>query len=402
MSEYGLALAAGWPDDLGLLALVSALTRAHDNDSSLAYGCAVPCQCLTLHKRSEMISKRVFVAAFLGSVLVLILAACDGGAAPTATPTQVPATSTPTGALTPAPTPTAARTPTPKPTPTVEPLIQPTLVTVPTIQVPLPIDSTTPTSAPTPTATPITPTITLPSGIPTQQPPPTPLPVEEKPAEAARGLQIVLKDVGLPEVKYLQPTLSEIQLQNEAGSWTTIWLSSPEGRTVKLTTDGAELVLDTVSVEAGTYVGTRLLVSTIDVEVDINRDGDTLDTNVQIILTEEEFNSLPPKDKPSPPAAPQPPAKPQAPTGGGGGGRGQQAPPEPQAPSPPYKIVNGIVYTGDYLDEKHTVILNHYIVPIFESKFVYDGSGGKIVYDFTLHSLLPKAQQISVDVVLQQ
>lgn len=51
-----------------------------------------------------MMSKRVFVAALLGLVLALILAACGGGAAPTATPTRIP---TPTETLTPAPAPTS-------------------------------------------------------------------------------------------------------------------------------------------------------------------------------------------------------------------------------------------------------------------------------------------------------
>jgi hypothetical protein len=78
-----------------------------------------------------------------------------------------------------------------------------------------------------------------------------------------------LKDFGLPEVKYLQPTIKEVQLQNEGKEWITIW-SNPEGKALKLTPDGAEKVLDTVSVPAGTYIGTRLLVITIDVEVDTN------------------------------------------------------------------------------------------------------------------------------------
>jgi hypothetical protein len=212
---------------------------------------------------------------------------------------------------------------------------------------------------------------------------------------SAQGLQIVLKDVGFPEVKYLQPTIKEVQLQDESGKWITIW-SSPEGKAVKLTPDGAEVVLDTVSVAAATFVGTRLLVSTIDVEADINRDGDTSDKNVEIILTEEEFQSLPQKEKP------QAPQKPQAPVEGGQQPPGDQQPPEepkaPQEPQAPFRIEGGLVYTGDYLDEKHTVTLNDYIVPLFEDKFVYSGSGGKIIYDFTLHPLKPKHEQISVEV----
>lgn len=233
-------------------------------------------------------------------------------------------------------------------------------------------------------------------------------------SSSAQNLQIVLKDIGFPEVKYLQPTIKEVQLQDGSGKWTTIW-SSPEGKAVKLTPDGAEVVLGTVSLAANTYVGTRLSVSTIGVEADINRDGDTSDKNVEIILTEEEFQKLPPKEKP------QAPQKPQAPGGGqqpqlgtsysptpSGEGQlplgGQQPPKEPeppQEPQAPYRIENGLVYTGDYLDEKHTVTLDDYIVPLFEDKFVYDGSSGKIIYDFTLHPLLPKHEQISVTIKYQ-
>ncbi len=227
---------------------------------------------------------------------------------------------------------------------------------------------------------------------PGEQPTSSTLPAKGKTTEAKQGLQIVLKDyVGFPEVKDLQPTIKEIKLQKEGGSWTTIW-SNPEGKAVKLTSDGAELVLDTVIVEAGTYVATKLLVSTIDVHADINRDGDTLDKNMEIILTEAEFNSLPPKDRPSAPS------QPSAPSGGGGGGDKPSQPSAPSAPTPPYRIVDGIVYTGQYWDETHSVTLNDYIVPLFGSKFVYGGTGGEIIYDFTLHPLVQKSQQISIEV----
>ena len=288
--------------------------------------------------------------------------------------------------------------------------------------------------------------------------------------QPAQGMQIVIKDLGIPELKYLQPTITEIQLQNEGGSWITIW-SNSEGKTVKLTPDGAEMVLDTVSVPAGTYIGTKIKASTIDVEADINRDGDTLDKNVQIILTLEEFNSLPQRDRPqrseSAPSAPEQPSAPSAPEGpsapeepsapAGEGAPGEQpsapeepsspeitgeatedsapeepsapegdgAPEEPSAPekpsepeqpsapeepSSPYNISNGFVYMPEFLDEVHTAtppywdgIEAHYstegyIFPLLANKFVYDGSGGKIVYDFALHPLMPKDRQISVDV----
>lgn len=227
-----------------------------------------------------------------------------------------------------------------------------------------------------------------------------------------QGLQIVLKDLGMPDVWYLQPTITEIQLQNQGGNWITIW-SDPEGKAVKLTPDGAEMVLDTVSVPAGTYVATRLWVSTMGVGVDVTRDGDISDENVEIILTVEEFNALPHPERPSapegggsPPERPEPPEerperpeKPQGPTGSVTGEPEEpQQPPEPEAPQAPYRIEGDIVYTGNFMDEVHTDTLNTYIVPQWGNDFVYSGSGGKIIYDFTMHPLLPKGQQISIEV----
>lgn len=239
----------------------------------------------------------------------------------------------------------------------------------------------------------------------------------EAAVQATPGLQIVLKDFGMPDVWYLQPIINEIQLKNEGGEWITIW-SNPEGKVVKLTPDGAETILDTVKVPAGTYVGTRLFVTTMDVGVDVNRDGDISDKNVQTILTIEEFNKLPKKEKPSAPAGggtpPSPPDKPQAPkhpqkpnppegsnpgdpqpsnpSGPGAGGQ------QPGEPPPPYTIKDGYVYLPEFQDEGHTDTINDYIVPQWGTDFVYDGRGGKIVYDFTLHPLLPRGQHISIEV----
>ncbi len=269
--------------------------------------------------------------------------------------------------------------------------------------------------------------------------------------QPTQGLQIALKDVGFPELKYLQPTVKEIQLKDQSGNWITIW-SNTEGKTVKLTPDGAEVVLDRVNVKPGTYTETRMLVPTVDVEADVNRDGDTLDKNVQIILTEEEFASLPHGEKPQAPSQPQAPDAPQKPS--------QPSPPpepsepekpsqpsqqspsselskpsEPEKPSQPsqpsepsepekpsmspppppppeplppgvIKIERGLVYMDEYHDEVETVTPPYfdgihndtYLYPNLKTNFVYDGRGGKLIYDFTLHPLKPKHEQVTVEV----
>ena len=254
----------------------------------------------------------------------------------------------------------------------------------------------------------------------------------------AQGLQIVLKDQGMPEVKFLQPTIIEIQLQLENGDWKTIW-SDPEGVTVKLTPDGAEVVLDTVSLEAGTYVGTRLLASTIYVEVDINRDGDTLDENVEIILPEnfppppgmEEFEYIkamadqvkPKTDQIENLQARMEELRTQIENPATENEERQRLIAEAEETrtqieglvdeveglmnqikeltggTEPPKREGGYIYTGDYLDERHTAIpLNNIVPVVWEENFLYDGSGGKILYDFTLYPLRPKEEQISAKV----
>jgi len=256
--------------------------------------------------------------------------------------------------------------------------------------------------------------------------------------EAVQGLQIVFKDAGLPEVIHLQPTVKEIQLQRENGEWETIW-SDPDGAMLTLTADGAELVLDTVSLDAGTYVGTRLFVTTIGVEIDVNRDGDTLDENVEVVVP---IGTPPPPDGGMaelenvnaliaqitnltsttdnliaqleamgvhlPEEGPPP----------------ENLSPEAQALLDQINAVRtqiegliaqineltggsenaridrteGLIYTGNYLDEKFTENFSRYILPEWEENFVYDGSGGTILYDLTLHPLEPRGYNISINV----
>ena len=71
------------------------------------------------------------------------------------------------------------------------------------------------------------------------------------------------------------------------------------------------------------------------------------------------------------------------------------------------RVEGGFVYTGQYLDEKFTVTwpppeappeVGPYMLPVWEENFVYDGSGGKILYDLTLHPLKPPHEQISIRV----
>jgi hypothetical protein len=204
---------------------------------------------------------------------------------------------------------------------------------------------------------------------------------------AKSGLQIVLKDFGMPDVHYLRPTIKQIQLKNESGRWITIW-SDAAGKAVKLTPDGAETILGTADLSAGIYTGTRLMVSTMAVGVDVNRDGDILDKNVQTIITVEEFDKLPKKERPAAPSVPS------APSG--------DKPEKPSKPSAPYTIKDGYVYLPEFQDEEHTDTINGYIVPQMESNFVYDGNGGDIVYDFTLHPLLPRGQHISISVATRK
>ncbi len=287
------------------------------------------------------------------------------------------------------------------------------------------------------------------SGCVQQLTPASNMSVEVKPTEeVGQGLQILIKDVGFPEVKYLQPTIKEIQLKDQSGNWITIW-SSTEGKTVKLTPDGAEVVLDSVNLKAGTYTETRMLVPAVDVEADINRDGDTLDKNVQIILTEEEFANLPQQEKPSAPSqpaqpsppsepqkpeqAPEKPQKPEAPQGpqqleapqapekpqkpeAPSEPEKPSAPSQPAQPSPPseplppgvIKREGGLVYMNEYHDEVETVtppffdgIHNDtYLYPTLKTNFVYGGSGGKLTYDFTLHPFKPKHEQVTVEVFI--
>lgn len=221
------------------------------------------------------------------------------------------------------------------------------------------------------------------------------------------GLKIVVKDFGMPDVHYLKPTIKEFQLKNESEKWVSIW-KSEEGVAVNLTPDGAETTLDIVAVPAGIYKATRLYVSTMEVGVDVNRDGDIEDKNVQTIITEEEFSKLPQKEKPSAPSKPSgggdKPAKMSASIDSGSnqspGTKDDKPskPSEPSAPSAPYTIKDGYVYLPEFQDEEHVDTINNFIEPQMSSQFDYDGSGGTIIYDFTLHPLLPKGQHISIDV----
>jgi len=250
------------------------------------------------------------------------------------------------------------------------------------------------------------------------------------------GLRLVFKDAGLPEIKHLQPTIKEIQLQQEDGEWKTIW-SDPDGTMLTLTADGAELVLANVSLEAGTYVGTRLFVTTIGVEADVNRDGDTLDENVEVVVP---IGTLPPPDGstaelgqinwltaqienltgtmetlvaqleemgvPPPGEGPPPEGLPpgaQALIDQIDGIRTQidgliAQISELTGGSEPPRIEGGLVYTGNYLDEKFTELFERYILPEWEGNYVYDGSSGTILYDFTLHPLEPRGYNISIKV----
>ena len=250
------------------------------------------------------------------------------------------------------------------------------------------------------------------------------------------GLKLVFKDAGLPEVVHLQPTIKEVQLQLENGDWKTIW-SNPNGTMLTLTADGAEVLLDNVSLEAGTYVGTRLFVTTMGVEADVNRDGDTLDENVEVVVP---VGTLPPPDGSTAelgqinlltaqienltdtmePLVAQLEAMGVPPPGEGP--PPENLPPEAQAlvdqingittqidgliaqiseltgGSEPPRVEGGLIYTGNYLDEKFTELFERYILPEWEGNYVYNGGSGTILYDLTLHPLEPRGYNISIKV----
>ncbi|MCK4589562.1 MAG: hypothetical protein KAT77_03905, partial [Nanoarchaeota archaeon] len=116
-------------------------------------------------------------------------------------------------------------------------------------------------------------------------------------------------------------------------------------------------------------------------------------------------------EEPSEPDKPEEPSQPSEPTAPSMSGEPSQSSASSE-PEPCYKIANGFVYMGEcelgVLDEQHTAtppfwdgIEEHrgeYLYPIWKNDFLYNGISGKIIYDFTLHPLKPKHEQISVEV----
>lgn len=73
---------------------------------------------------------------------------------------------------------------------------------------------------------------------------------------------------------YLEPTVIEIQLQNDTGAWITIWNGS---KTMRLVPDEPAQFFEEVYVPTGTYVASRLKYSNFITAFDATGDGDAND-----------------------------------------------------------------------------------------------------------------------------
>jgi hypothetical protein len=158
------------------------------------------------------------------------------------------------------------------------------------------------------------------------------------PAEEG-GLQIVFKDQEMFTIFVSRPTVKEVWLQRSDGTWNQIWTGE---RTLELIPEkfgGSEQVLVTVDVDAGTYVGVKAYIGEAQIEADFNGDGDTDDMNVETAWE----------------------------------GHGT-------------------------INETFTIVYDDYYTVEFVQSFVYDGSGGKLVFDITFRPDLPEEEEITVTV----
>ncbi len=184
-------------------------------------------------------------------VLLLLLTACGGDAAPTATPAPVlptspPATNTPAPTATPLPTatPTATPTVTPSPTPTATPTETPTPTATPTLE-----PTALPTDAPTATAEP-----------PTVEPTAALLTVSFSAEQVRETVLAIASAQGIPLSEDFEVTLEDgvikirsVQFIIAAEFETVLWLSivaeagEPKVTIAKAELNGAPLADDAVA-----------------------------------------------------------------------------------------------------------------------------------------------------------
>ncbi|MEW6592113.1 MAG: hypothetical protein AB1305_00250 [Candidatus Hadarchaeota archaeon] len=115
-------------------------------------------------------------------------------------------------------------------------------------------------------------------------------------SQSANGLQIIFKDAPVPTLLKIQPTIKEVWLQNQSGIWKQIWSGEMK---LTLTPDGAQVLLDTVTVDAGTYTAARAYVGSVTAHLDLNGDNDSEDNvnvsdyeNYPFYISEQQTNTL--------------------------------------------------------------------------------------------------------------
>lgn len=149
-------------------------------------------------------------------------------------------------------------------------------------------------------------------------------------------LKIIFKDQGTITLLKMHPTVKEIRLQRANGVWITLWSGE---MTMALTPGGNEVVFAEVDLDAGTYVLDNAFISTILIEADLNGDGDAEDEDVDISGLGVENNPLGVENR---------------------------------------------------ADEKFTLTMNAWCSGALTQDFIYDGSGGALLFDLTFTPPTPE------------
>ena len=190
---------------------------------------------------------------------------------------------------------------------------------------------------------------------------------------APEPLEIYFKDQ-VPDLVQSEPTITEIALQRDDGTWEQAW-SHPQGKTLILEPGGADQLLAKVNLPAGTYVNARLFIPACTIKMDFNFDGDSDDTIEVWVVSQELWETVP-----HPPEGPTfvdeitewRPYSEEA--------KGYYSPTEEQ--------LQKLETEGKYLwfekPETVTRTSDAHIFANFDPPWVYDGSGGKLLFDLTL------------------